>query len=226
MSQSEAPGLDTLVEGSHYALDQLHGEQKDPSAPLRKSSQPRDALADARSTIRKTSSATPVRRRISRACDQCNQLRTKCDGQNPCAHCLDIGLDCEYARERKKRGKTSKKDLAAAASTAITNGDSSLKDDNAHMQGQSPHAPQPHEANGRYDSAFDATRELPEHTPSHLPSLEAPNIVGIQQNTQSTQAPPQQPIGSNIEGLPVNHYGGYPSLIDRQWGHQAFVLCK
>jgi hypothetical protein len=23
----------------------------------------------------------PVRRRISRACDQCNQLRTKCDGQ-------------------------------------------------------------------------------------------------------------------------------------------------
>ena len=29
-----------------------------------------------------------TRRRISRACDQCNQLRTKCDGQNPCAHCL------------------------------------------------------------------------------------------------------------------------------------------
>jgi hypothetical protein len=37
--------------------------------------------------IRKSSSA-PVRRRISRACDQCNQLRTKCDGQNPCAHCI------------------------------------------------------------------------------------------------------------------------------------------
>lgn len=29
-----------------------------------------------------------VRRRISRACDQCNQLRTKCDGKFPCAHCV------------------------------------------------------------------------------------------------------------------------------------------
>jgi hypothetical protein len=35
-----------------------------------------------------TASAGPVRRRISRACDQCNQLRTKCDGKLPCAHCV------------------------------------------------------------------------------------------------------------------------------------------
>ena len=33
-------------------------------------------------------SNAPVRRRISRACDQCNQLRTKCDGRTPCAHCI------------------------------------------------------------------------------------------------------------------------------------------
>lgn len=30
----------------------------------------------------------PIRRRISRACDQCNQLRTKCDGKLPCQHCV------------------------------------------------------------------------------------------------------------------------------------------
>ena len=51
------------------------------------------------------SASGPVRRRISRACDQCNQLRTKCDGstyepvvsftstnacsaESPCAHCM------------------------------------------------------------------------------------------------------------------------------------------
>lgn len=51
-----------------------------------------------------------VRRRISRACDQCNQLRTKCDGKNPCAHCNEIGLACEYARAHKKRGRAPKKD--------------------------------------------------------------------------------------------------------------------
>ena len=52
-----------------------------------------------------------VRRRISRACDQCNQLRTKCDGKQPCAHCTENGLSCEYARAHKKRGRAPKKEL-------------------------------------------------------------------------------------------------------------------
>ncbi|KAK5955328.1 hypothetical protein OHC33_004010 [Knufia fluminis] len=51
-----------------------------------------------------------VRRRISRACDQCNQLRTKCDGKTPCAHCTEIGLQCEYVRAHKKRGRAPKRD--------------------------------------------------------------------------------------------------------------------
>ncbi|WPH04596.1 Hypothetical protein R9X50_00748800 [Acrodontium crateriforme] len=63
-------------------------------------------------------SSNPVRRRISRACDQCNQLRTKCDGKIPCAHCVEFGLNCEYVRQRKKRGKASRKDLAAQQAAA------------------------------------------------------------------------------------------------------------
>lgn len=78
----------------------------------------------------RNTNADSVRRRISRACDQCNQLRTKCDGKGPCAHCvgiyptkssvvrliltlaLELGLSCKYIRERKKRGKASRKDAA------------------------------------------------------------------------------------------------------------------
>lgn len=97
LPKSQTPGLDTLAEGSQYALEKLQlsreaaaasnppSDDGNPNPPFRNSS--RDPLADARSSIRKNSSG-PVRRRISRACDQCNQLRTKCDGQNPCAHCL------------------------------------------------------------------------------------------------------------------------------------------
>lgn len=59
-----------------------------------------------------STNTAPVRRRISRACDQCNQLRTRCDGQEPCGHCSEFSLTCEYMRERKKRGKTSRKDTA------------------------------------------------------------------------------------------------------------------
>lgn len=55
--------------------------------------------------------AAGVRRRISRACDQCNQLRTKCDGKQPCAHCTDNSLSCEYARAHKKRGRAPKKEV-------------------------------------------------------------------------------------------------------------------
>lgn len=122
MSQSQTPGLDTLAEGSQYALEQLqlarqagatsnpptdpngkpitdheslrsqahqlYTDQKFPTDGGKSSKQQRDPLAEARSAIRKDFSATPVRRRISRACDQCNQLRTKCDGQQPCAHCV------------------------------------------------------------------------------------------------------------------------------------------
>lgn len=118
MSLSQTPGLDTLAEGSQYALEQLqlargasttssdHPTNSTAKTPnnrpsqqlldenngsgFKNRSQSRDSLAEARSTIRKNSSATPVRRRISRACDQCNHLRTKCDGQLPCAHCIGM----------------------------------------------------------------------------------------------------------------------------------------
>lgn len=123
MAQSQTPGLDTLAEGSQYALEQLqlarqasasnpptdsegkpvseseslepppYREQNGTHSGGRSSSQQHDPLVDARSAIRKNSSATAVRRRISRACDQCNQLRTKCDGQQPCAHCIGRPLN-------------------------------------------------------------------------------------------------------------------------------------
>lgn len=36
--------------------------------------------------------STATRQRVSRACDRCNQLRTKCDGQSPCEHCVGKGV--------------------------------------------------------------------------------------------------------------------------------------
>ncbi|KAK9329889.1 fungal-specific transcription factor domain-containing protein [Lipomyces starkeyi] len=50
-----------------------------------------------------------ARRRISRACDKCNQFRTRCDGKLPCKRCSDLNLQCEYARQVKKRGKGSRR---------------------------------------------------------------------------------------------------------------------
>lgn len=45
------------------------------------------------------------RRRISRACDQCRNKKTKCDGRHPiCAQCSSADLRCSYGSKTKKRG--------------------------------------------------------------------------------------------------------------------------
>jgi len=89
--------LDTLAHTSQYAL-QFHQNRhvlppgkglvkphrlpyaNGPLAAAPRSQ--RDAMLHERAG-RGAAAAGPVRRRISRACDQCNQLRTKCDGKAP-----------------------------------------------------------------------------------------------------------------------------------------------
>ncbi|RAL65558.1 hypothetical protein DID88_005232 [Monilinia fructigena] len=176
-------GLDTLAHGSQYAISQLHQQQVD----LRQSSQVhRNGTSKHRqhpyamgmpgsnaTSARGTGNSGPIRRRISRACDQCNQLRTKCDGQSPCAHCVEFGLGCEYIRERKKRGKASRKDLAQqAAAAAAANGQKSPTD-------QSSEERSPVESRNEPSSATSITNEnveFPRHTPSRSLSLNKARI--------------------------------------------------
>ncbi|KAI1487389.1 transcriptional activator xlnR [Biscogniauxia mediterranea] len=111
-----AAGLDTFGHGSQYALQHLQQHVGVHAPHLARAPQPKHRHHPyGGPSTRTTGAAGPIRRRISRACDQCNQLRTKCDGQHPCAHCIEFGLGCEYIRERKKRGKASRKDLAQQA---------------------------------------------------------------------------------------------------------------
>lgn len=101
MSPQHGPmtGLDALAQGSHYM--QLQEQNLQNSGAVKHARQNpipygnasddsagaghKDSVSSARSA---RSMNQPVRRRISRACDQCNQLRTKCDGKTPCAHCV------------------------------------------------------------------------------------------------------------------------------------------
>ncbi|KAK3049798.1 hypothetical protein LTR09_008974 [Extremus antarcticus] len=144
--QMSHTGLDALAEGPQYALQQLQQQQQQQQQQnvqsLNSSKPPtrhresfdgvsvsgmagarRESVGNSKSGRTGHGSSQNVRRRISRACDQCNQLRTKCDGKHPCAHCVEFGLTCEYARERKKRGKASRKDLAAQQAVQDGGGD-------------------------------------------------------------------------------------------------------
>lgn len=88
--------------GDHYTHRSLESSDNLQAGRKRRESE-MDSMND-------SGESNNVRRRISRACDQCNQLRTRCDGRNPCAHCTEIGLQCDYVRAHKKRGRAPKKD--------------------------------------------------------------------------------------------------------------------
>jgi len=103
-------GYDGLPHGSHYAVHDMRSipmASNELTPPLR-SPNPirthssthshshsrlkakdtrRRSIGSSKSEERGDGSAA-VRRRISRACDQCNQLRTKCDGGTRCSHCV------------------------------------------------------------------------------------------------------------------------------------------
>lgn len=136
----------------------------------------------------------PVRRRISRACDQCNQLRTKCDGKHPCAHCVEFGLTCEYARERKKRGKASRRDLAEqqkAAAAAQTDGKDSPKSGNEDDDGddnfddnetQPPHGVKRRRSSGEFQQPLPPPPRSSSMSSQHLPNGHGGQIPGFEQS--------------------------------------------
>lgn len=92
-SHLHSTGFETVSPNSQYAFQQLQQHVGVHNAHLaRPTQQPKHRAHPYGPGPRSASAAGPIRRRISRACDQCNQLRTKCDGQHPCAHCIGMYL--------------------------------------------------------------------------------------------------------------------------------------
>ncbi|PNY27451.1 Quinic acid utilization activator [Tolypocladium capitatum] len=58
----------------------------------------------------------PKLTRLRRACDMCSMRKVKCDDSNiPCRPCRELGVDCTYERETKRRGPPNKHAEAAKA---------------------------------------------------------------------------------------------------------------
>ncbi|KAI0164681.1 fungal-specific transcription factor domain-containing protein [Xylariaceae sp. FL1272] len=158
-----ATGLDAFGHGSQYALQHLQQHVGVHAPHLTRAPQPKHRQHPYGGPGARTAGASgPIRRRISRACDQCNQLRTKCDGQHPCAHCIEFGLGCEYIRERKKRGKASRKDLAqqAAAQAAAAASQNGQKTPDHNDDTESA-------TEGRVDDAVSTKQEQHHSTPDN-----------------------------------------------------------
>jgi hypothetical protein len=58
----------------------------------------------------------PKLTRLRRACDMCSMRKVKCDDTDvPCRPCRELGVDCTYNRETKRRGPPNKHAEAAKA---------------------------------------------------------------------------------------------------------------
>ncbi|KAF2451212.1 hypothetical protein P171DRAFT_346221 [Karstenula rhodostoma CBS 690.94] len=173
----------------------------------------RDAMLHERAG-RGASASGPVRRRISRACDQCNQLRTKCDGKAPCAHCIEFGLTCEYMRERKKRGKASRKDLAAAAAAA-TNGTAPPSGESTSGSPQSRGTGYPDDQKESSPAAElpEGQRPLPDLPPPNLPQpVRSASIATTRDMDSTAMFPGVNPVSrtmsmSAIDSIPEDQMG-------------------
>ncbi|KAJ4138070.1 hypothetical protein NW768_001886 [Fusarium equiseti] len=175
---------------------------------------------------RNGSTSGPIRRRISRACDQCNQLRTKCDGQHPCAHCIEFGLGCEYIRERKKRGKASRKELAqqaAAQAAAAASGqsiDESLSDNGqtSNKGLDSSNMGLEQQSNERHPSTSSkSSRDPGDEVMRHTQGLEGLDHLG--NINEQPHLGRSSLDGEHIEsngGLDLNGFGGMPHAYDSQ----------
>ncbi|KZZ90869.1 Zn(2)-C6 fungal-type DNA-binding domain protein [Moelleriella libera RCEF 2490] len=61
-------------------------------------------------------SVNPKLTRLRRACDLCSRRKVKCDDSNvPCRPCRELGADCTWERETKRRGPPNKHVEAAKA---------------------------------------------------------------------------------------------------------------
>ncbi|KAF1955853.1 hypothetical protein CC80DRAFT_414553 [Byssothecium circinans] len=161
---------------------------------------------------RGAASAGPVRRRISRACDQCNQLRTKCDGKAPCAHCIEFGLTCEYMRERKKRGKASRKDIAQqqAVAAAVANGTAPPLADSASGSPQSRSTGLPDDqklSETEHSERPEGQRPLPDLPPPSLPQARSASMAATRNMEGAPMYQTVTPISrtmsmSAVDGMP------------------------
>ncbi|KAF2157785.1 hypothetical protein K461DRAFT_317826 [Myriangium duriaei CBS 260.36] len=196
-------GLDALAAGSQYALQQMrekdlqNGKQHDQRHARHGSQEEAAPGPKDPTTPNKSSKANngPVRRRISRACDQCNQLRTKCDGKFPCAHCVEFGLTCEYARERKKRGKASRKEIAAQKAAAAAASSTDLDHGSPQSSRSESDRPPPATAAGTKRRRSSA----------NMASRPGPPQRGFTASTQHTNEPSAFPVPPHPSATPNEH---------------------
>ncbi|UPL02333.1 hypothetical protein LCI18_013267 [Fusarium solani-melongenae] len=222
-TQIQGNGLETLGQNHQYPIQPLSQPVSIQNPHLARAGPQMKNRQHPYGTTARGSGASGIRRRISRACDQCNQLRTKCDGQHPCAHCIEFGLGCEYIRERKKRGKASRKELAQqAAAQAAASGKGQNPEEIAGENNQSSNkeletSSIPHSGERQPSTSSKSSKDQSDDVMRHTQGLEGLENLGMSERPQLGRPPALD--GEQMEnhgGLDLNGFGNMTHNYDTQ----------
>ncbi|KAJ5546087.1 Xylanolytic transcriptional activator xlnR [Penicillium frequentans] len=227
MSQSQTPGLDTLAEGSQYALEQLQlARQAGPSA--NPSIDPDRGHLDADSTqspppsYREHNGSQSGGKVSAQQRDMLAEARSairkgssstpsRVRPMQPAAHQMRwtatlftlhrIWTKLRVCTRTQEAWESLEKDLAVAAA----NGEKIIPDGTAGQE-NSPPSQSPHDHNGSYNPPYNvpAARTLPESAQPHLRNASITGMDRMQQN-QHAQPLHQEPLGTNIDGMSLNY---------------------
>ncbi|KAI8656618.1 Xylanolytic transcriptional activator xlnR [Fusarium sp. Ph1] len=223
-TQIQGNGLETLGQNHQYPIQPLSQPVSIQNPHLARAGPQTKNRQHPYGTTARGSGASGIRRRISRACDQCNQLRTKCDGQHPCAHCIEFGLGCEYIRERKKRGKASRKELAQqAAAQAAAAGKGQNSEEIAGENNQSSNkgletSNIPHSGERQPSTSSKSSKDQSDDVMRHTQGLEGlENLGGMNEQPQLGRPPAlDSEQMENHGGLDLNGFGNMAHNYDTQ----------
>ena len=127
-------------------------------------------------------------RRNRVACDSCHTRRVRCDRAFPCSRCLRSEINCQFTRERRKRGRIARSKLPSGSNNAI---EPARKE--AHNDHSAPTQPTVSPLHGSSPGSV-----YHHHSPTNNePSLSAPSVDGQHSVADGPRPPPRTAIDGN-----------------------------
>ncbi|KAJ5108210.1 hypothetical protein N7456_004885 [Penicillium angulare] len=110
-------------------------------------------------------------RRNRVACDSCHTRRVRCDRAFPCSRCLRGDINCEFTRERRKRGRIARAKLPDGPDASTSTSNYTRRESNGDTKAPKQPASSPQQQSSS-ESAFQERSPTPNEF-----SLSAPSLV-------------------------------------------------
>lgn len=148
-----------------------------------------------------TEAANGVKKRWRRnriACDSCHSRRVRCDRAFPCSRCLRNEIHCEFTRERRKRGRISRKRLLENSGNNNNSNDNVNNGQNGSVAAPSATAPTSVSPSLQKGSPSTSSQNQSPNTLNDATAVSAPSVEDQHFQADRPPGPTRSGIGGNV----------------------------